>query len=241
MKKIKMILMITFLGLSLSCKKEEVKQISAKPIVSSKKIKSEKNFSEVNYEVGGTIGCFIGFTDPLNTSYGSNDAYDSCMDEMLAGTNLMGNISTGPGKPIYPATECLPCIVPADMKKDLMEYFFGLLGEQTPVSALDFERVRNKIAVYGTTILSVYTVNGELVIPEDRSERGNKLLSYGGILPSGIIPYVDFVYGKYFGIPNSWEASIYPLVLQPNIFGPTVLDINGKYSIQEYGVKIIKG
>jgi hypothetical protein len=39
--------------------------------------------------------------------------------------------------------------------------------------------------------------------------RRNKLLSYTGTLPAGIIPYVDFVYGDFFYLKANVAAILY--------------------------------
>lgn len=228
MKKNKLMLLMALIVLSLSCKKNEILQKDINPTNLNKNAKLQgSNFD--SYEVGGTIGCAIRLTDPSSSEYGNNDAYDSCMDDMLSGTRVLngGNNPSPPKAP--PAPECLPCMAARDATEELMAYFWELLNITEPQTLQEYNIAKAKIAVYNVVIVSVFTnSNGELEIPEDRTERKNMLLTYNGILPDGIVDYVDFAYGKYFAIKSQVASSLFESI-----------DSNGIIHQNSYGIKTI--
>ncbi|WP_316804683.1 hypothetical protein [Pedobacter nototheniae] len=228
MKKNILMLLIALIALLPSCKKNEILQKDIDPTSLNKNAK-QQGFNLDSYEVGGTIGCAIRLTDPSSSGYRDNDAYDSCMDDMLAGRNTLGNL-TMPGKPpMYPAPECLPCMVPSTFKIDLMQYYWALLDVPEPSTEQDYVIARNKLTIFNTIIAAIFTnSNGELEIPEDRLTRRDQLLAYAGTLPVGLVDYVDFVYGKYFSLEPVVGAKLF-----------RVLDANGfQISYKSYGVII---
>lgn len=215
--------------LSFSCKKGNFLQENKLADSLRGDVNHVQNSVENGYEVGGTIGCVINLTNPSSSGYRDNDAYDSCMDGVLKGSNMMGNIKIPGTPPVYPAPECLPCMVPSQDKVDLMAHYWSLLGVTLPQTEQEYEVIRQKLAVYNAVIMAVFTnTDGNLDVPEDRLFRLSQLMDYSGTLPIGIVDYVSFAYGKYFSIDPAIGAKLFK-----------VYDANGfEISYKSYGVKV---
>jgi hypothetical protein len=193
MKKLKLLFLFLLIAV-ITCSDKEAIASQATDLALQKHVEISNHKLVVDdFEIGGTIGCTIRYADPKSKTYRDEDAYNKCFED---NTNKGPTFPGGNAPKLYPEAPDLPVY---REHRALIGYFWNLLDVNDPTISGDYTAAKAKLAIYNAVIVSIFSDSfGNLDIPYDAGLRRNKVMAYTGILPAGIKPYIDYVYGEEF-------------------------------------------